>query len=245
MKYEEVKEMVEKSRKWTLFVGLLLIGVIVSAGCVGDTPTEEGEASASTTETSTATSSDEGTSLSDLFGKAESIDSVKYDMVMTAPGEPSVTSTVWVKGDNRRMEMTAEGQKMITIINGDKQEMYMYYPGENMAMKMDFGQAPESAVEEAASIEQYNPTVIGTETIDGKLCTVVEYASPEGSAKMWIWQKHGFPIRMEMTTPEGTLRVEFKNVDFGDIPDSTFELPADVEIMDLQSMMESMPSNGV
>ena len=78
--------MVEKSKKWTLFVGLLLIGVIVSAGCIGDTPTEEGEASqASTTETSTATSSDGGTSLSDIFGKAKGITSVKYDMVMTSP----------------------------------------------------------------------------------------------------------------------------------------------------------------
>ncbi|HUV80587.1 MAG TPA: DUF4412 domain-containing protein [Candidatus Bathyarchaeia archaeon] len=235
--------MVEKSKKWRLFVGLLLIGVIVSAGCVGETPTEEGEASqASTTEeASTATSSDEGTSLSDLLSKAGSTTSVKYDLVTTSPGNPTVTSTVWVKGNNMRMEMTAEGQKMITIINGDKQERYMYYPGENMAMKMDFSQAPESAVEEAVSIEQYNPTVIGTETIDGKLCTVVEYASPEGSAKMWIWQKHGFPIRMEMTTPEGTLRVEFKNIDFGDIPDNMFELPAGVDVIEMPGGMPNMP----
>jgi outer membrane lipoprotein-sorting protein len=109
-----------------------------------------------------------------------------------------------MKGNNMRTEITAEGQKMITIMNRDKQEMYMYLPEQNMAMKMDFSEAPESAVEEAVSIEDYNPTVIGTETIDGKLCTVVEYVALEGSAKMWLWQKHGFPIRMEMTAPEGT-----------------------------------------
>lgn len=248
MKYEEVKEMVEKSRKWTLFVGLLLVAVIVSAGCIGETPTEEGEASqASTTETSTATSGDEGTSLSDIFGKAKGITSVKYDMVMTAPGEPSVTSTVWVKGNNMRMEMTAEGKTMIIIVDLDEQVSYMYNPEENIAMKMEVGTDTQSAIEDVLSIQSRNPTVVGTEIIDGKLCTVVEYTdlTGEGEVKSCIWQKHGFPIRTEVTTTEGTSRTEWKNIDFGNIPDDKFELPADVEIMDLQSMMESMPSNGV
>jgi outer membrane lipoprotein-sorting protein len=245
------KEMVEKSKKWAIVVvGLLLIGVIVSAGCIGDKTTEEGEeapigeGTTPTTQTPTATSGDEGTSLSDLFGKAESIASVRYDMVITSPGNPSVTSKQWVKGNNMRTEITAEGQKMITIMNGDKQEMYMYFPEQNMAMKMDFSEAPESAVEEAVSIEDYNPTVIGTETIDGKLCTVVEYAVPEGSAKMWLWQKQGFPVRMEMTAPEGTSRIDWKNIEFDDISDDKFELPAGVEIMDLADMsgMPPLPS---
>ena len=245
--------MVEKSKKWAILVGLLLIAVIASAGCVGEKAPEEGEEAPTgegttpTTQTPTTPPSGTGTSLSDLFGKAESIASVRYDMVITSPGNPSVTSKQWVKGNNMRTEITAEGQKMITIMNGDKQEMYMYFPEQNMAMKMDFSEAPESAVEEAVSIEDYNPTVIGTETIDGKLCTVVEYVAPEGSAKMWLWQKHGFPVRMEMTAPEGTSRIDWKNIEFDDISDDKFELPAGVEIMDLgdlESMMESMLPGG-
>ncbi len=238
--------MVEKSKKWAIVVvGLLLIAVIASAGCIGDKTTEEGEAAPAgegttpTTQAPAASPSGAGTSLSDLVGKAKGIGPVRYDMVTTAPGEPSVTTKVCRKGNNMRMEMTAEGQKMITIMNGDKGEMYMYHPEENMARKMDFSQAPKSAVETASSIEQYNPTVIGTETIDGKLCTVVEYTSPEGSSKVWLWQKYGLTIRMEMTTPEGTLRTEIKNVEFGDISDDKFELPAGVEVMEMR--MPSIP----
>ncbi|HJH27695.1 MAG TPA: hypothetical protein C5S37_13250 [Methanophagales archaeon] len=242
--------MVEKSKKWAIgVVGLLLIAVIVSAGCIGDKTTEEGEEAPTgegttpTAETPTAAPGDEGTSLSDLLGKAKGI-SVKYDTVITSPGNPSVTSKQWVKGNNMRTEITAEGQKMITIMNGDKQEIYMYFPEQNMAMKMDFSEAPESAVEEAVSIEQYNPTVIGTETVDGMLCTVVEYVVPEGKSKMWLWQKHGFPIRMEMTTSDGTSRIDWKNIEFGDISDDKFELPAGVEIMDLADMSGMPPLPG-
>ncbi len=239
--------MVEKSKKWAIVVvvGLLLIAVIASAGCVGDKTTEEGEEAptgeGTTPTTQTPTAPSIGESLGDIFGKSKGITSVKYDMMTTSPGEPTITQNIWLKGNNMRTEMTMEGQKMITIMNGDKQELYMYYPGENMAMKMDFSQAPESAIEETSSIGQYNPTVIGTETIDGKLCTVVEYVDPEGKVKTWLWQEHGLLIRMEMTTPEGILRTEMKNIEFGDIPDSMFELPAGVEIKEMPGGMPSMP----
>ena len=246
--YEEVKEMVEKSKKWAIVVvGLLLIAVIAGAGCIDEKAPEEGEggptgeSTTPTTQTPTAPPSGTGTSLSDIFGKAKGITSVKYDMVATAPGVSSMISKQWVKGNKMRMEMTVEGKTMITIMNGDKQEMYMYFPEQNMAMKMDFSQAPESAVEEAVSIEDYSPTVIGTKTIDGKLCTVVEYVVPEGKSKMWLWQKHGLPVRMEVTTTEGISKIEWKNFEFGDISDDKFKLPAGVKITEMPSGIPNIP----
>jgi hypothetical protein len=83
--YKEVKEMVEKSKKWTLFVGLLLIGVIISAGCIGDEPAEEGEASSATQPTTAETSTDtpSGGLLSDLLDKAKGSPSATYDLVIS------------------------------------------------------------------------------------------------------------------------------------------------------------------
>jgi|LGOV01.1.fsa_nt_gb outer membrane lipoprotein-sorting protein len=244
--------MEEKTKNWAIVVvGLLIIGVIASAGCIGEKPTEGGEAppatQPSTTETSTATSGDGGTSLSDLLEKVKGTTSVKYDMATTSPGVPSVTSKVWVDEGKMRMETAAEGHNMIMIMDG--LEAYMYDPEENMAIKMDFGNMPESAIDEIQSLMDYDPTVVGIETIDGKLCTVVEYTdssefmgeSFEVKTKSWIWQKHGLPIRMESTSSEGdTTIMEMKNIDFGKIPDSMFELPAGAEVRDFQSMMESM-----
>ncbi len=230
-------------------LAVLIVGVVLISGCGGasekpETPTERPVTQP--IEETTTPPSDE--SLSDVLAKAVGIGSVKYDMVITIPGEPSVTSTVWMKGHNMRTEMTVEGQTMIMIMNGDKQEAYTYFPDENMATKIDFSQATESATEKSAteevgSIEAYNPTGIGTETIDGKLCTVVEYASPEGKAKMWIWLEHGFPIRTEITTPEGTGRTDWRNIEFVDIPDNMFELPAGVEIMEIPAGIPGMPGD--
>jgi len=50
---------------------------------------------------------------------------------------------------------------------------------------------------------------------------------------MWLWTRHGWPIRTETVTAKGTSVVELKNIDFGNIPDSMFELPAGVQIMEL------------
>ena len=122
-------------------------------------------------------------------------------------------------------------------------ELYTYLPDENMAMKIDFSQAMKSATEEVGAIVDYNPTVFGTETIDGKLCIVVEYVTPEGTAKMWIWQEHGFPVRMEMVTPEGTVRTDWMNIEFVDIPDNMFELPAGVKIMKMPGGIPGMPGS--
>ncbi|HID19693.1 MAG TPA: outer membrane lipoprotein-sorting protein, partial [Methanophagales archaeon] len=243
--------MVEKTKKWALVIGLFLIGVVlVSAGCVEETPKEEappGETTTTTTQTSTdetptATSSSE--SLADLLGKARSTTSVKYDMVTTSPGEPTETVKMWEKGDKRRMEVTTdEGKTVIMITNG--LDTYIYNPEENSAIKMsfdDFSDAPESAVEEIQSLmDDYEPMVVGVETIDGKLCTVVESTystevmgkSYEIKTKSWIWQKRGLPIRIEETSSLGgvdksTTVTEMKNIDFGNILDSTFELPKGV-----------------
>jgi outer membrane lipoprotein-sorting protein len=164
------------------------------------------------------------------LAQAAAVVSVKYDMVLTAPGEPLTTQKVWLKKGKMRMELTAEGQNMVYLIDSDAKMMYMYIPVQNMAMKMDFSLAPEAATESLA-LEGYNPVAIGTETLDGKVCLVVEYTVQGVKTKSWIWKEKGFPIRMETATPQGTMVMEFKNIEFVDIPDSMFELPAGVQIV--------------
>jgi outer membrane lipoprotein-sorting protein len=236
--------MVEKSKKGAIVVELLLIGIIISAGCIGEKALDEGtgaptEEVTTTTQTPTASVRDAGTSLSDLLSKAKSMTSVKYEMVTTSPGKPPITTKVWVEGSNRREVMVMEGNiTAITIINEDKQELYSYSPEENEGMKCDINtSARESALEEY-SIENRNPMVIGTEIIDGKPCTIVEYDARLGAGKMksWIWQKHGMPVKTELTTVEGTIiRTDYKNIEFDDIPDSMFEPPAGVELQEIES----------
>jgi outer membrane lipoprotein-sorting protein len=172
-----------------------------------------------------------GESLEDILGLGAGIDSVKYDMVITAPGMETMTTKMWMKQNKIRTEMTQGGEDVVMLADYDEGVAYMYMPDENFAYKVPLNQMPESAIEDTQAIADYDYTVIGTETMDGKVCLVVEYDYDGTSAKAWVWKEHGFPIRIEMTSAEGTTITEFKNIDFGDIPDSMFELPEGVQIM--------------
>ena len=176
-------------------------------------------------------------SLTEIFGKAKGISSFKYDMVATAPGETAETIKMWWQGKKMRMEGAFEGKSMVYLVDTDKQVAYMYFLAENTAMKISLSKAQESAgespTEQSESIMKYNPVTLGSETLDGKSCLVVEYSTETEEVKMWVWTKYGLPIRTEMTTEKGTSVVELKNIDFSSISDSMFELPAGVQIMEV------------
>jgi outer membrane lipoprotein-sorting protein len=132
-----------------------------------------------------------------------------------------------------RTEMTRQGTNVVTLIDNDARTMYAYMPSQNLAMKIPFdpSQAPESPAGAAGSILNSDARITGAETIDGKVCSVVEYTSDQGSVKAWIWKDKGLPVRIETTSSTGKTVIEYKNMDLSDIPDSMFELPAGVTIM--------------
>jgi len=175
----------------------------------------------------------DGEDLGDILGHGTGIDSVSYIMEISGPGAPAITTQVWMEQNKFRTEMEQQGQHMIYLANYDTGKAYMYMPDQNMAMEIDISQAPPPDYEGVQDIPSYSPTIIGTETMDGKVCLVVEYSYGGATVKSWIWKEHGFPVRMETTTPEGKTVIVYRDIDFSDIPDSMFELPAGVQIMEL------------
>lgn len=180
---------------------------------------------------------EEAESLPDILAKATGISSLKYDMVATAPDEEAVTMKMWWKGKMVRMEGTFEGKSMVYLVDVSKQLAYIYFPSENTAMKMGLGEAQESTGEsptgQSESVMKYDPVTVGTEVWDGKSCLVIKYTTETSEVKMWVWTKYGLSIKTESTTAEGTSIVELKNIEFGEISDSMFELPAGVQIMEI------------
>jgi hypothetical protein len=150
---------------------------------------------------------------------------------MTATGEQQTTMKVYWKnwGSDTmkyRAEMTQDEQEVVWIIDYAAQIMYWYYPDENMAYKMSFGQAPENPVEGS---EEIIPTYLGTETIDGKLCDKWQYTTSGATETEWIWKAESFPIKMVSETSSGTTTTEYKNIEFGTLSNDLFQLPPGVE----------------
>jgi len=221
-----------KNKYLLLIVCLLVVFTLVLPACGGGNKSVASPTSTKkTTSQATMTNAADG-SLADILGKAANIDSVKYDMYLTAAGE-SITATIWQKQQKMREEMAVSGTTDVILYDMAAKIMYMYYPAENMATKttLDSSAIPKGATQETSAILNYNPTVVGTETIDGKVCIVVIYDTMGASVKTWIWKDKGFPLKMEMTNSYGTTTIDFTNLDFSDIPDSMFVLPADVQIV--------------
>jgi outer membrane lipoprotein-sorting protein len=229
---------------FVLIMVLAIVSLLV-AGCGGGDEEPSPTASASPGATVTETPGEAETpaptlpsgELGDIMGHAANIDSVKYDVVMTGPGMPSMTTKIWLKQSINKMktESTVEGETSIQIVDWDAGVMYLYMPSQNMAYRMDLTGAPESPLQGTEAIEDYDYTILGTETYDGKVCLVVEWTSEGVTAKSWIWKDKGFPVKVETTTPQGKSTIEYKNIDFSNIPNSEFELPPGVQIMDMPS----------
>jgi hypothetical protein len=212
---------------------LAIVMLMISAfGCKSQTTTTTTLGTQiNTSKTTTTLKSTSSQTLGDILGRAAGVSSLQYDMVITTSGAQQLTQKIYVKKNKMRMEMTQSGQTIIVLIDMDAKTMYNYMPAQNMAIKMTFNPTSKSAMDEAKSLSNYNPTIVGTETIDGKVCTVVQYTAQGASTKMWLWQDHGLPIRVEAVTAQVTTLMEYKNIQFSDIADSTFELPAGVQIM--------------
>ncbi|OGN95286.1 MAG: hypothetical protein A2Y89_02570 [Chloroflexi bacterium RBG_13_51_18] len=209
-------------------------GSATTSATTGTTPTTTTSPTSTQTTTSTTTT---GNSLRDILGLGANMESVKYDMSITMTGEGTITATIWQKKNKMREEMTLEGMTAIIIFDMDEGVMYTYMPPPvNMAYKttLDSNMLPEGNVGDTSAIMDYHPNTIGTTSLDGKACTIIEYDIPgAGSMKQWIWNDTGFPLKTEMTSGGVKTTIEYRNIDFSDIPDSMFELPEDVEIISI------------
>jgi len=217
----------------TLGIVISVVMVLLFAACAAPETTPTATPSPTPTVTPTPVET-----LPELLDRAAGIASVKYDQVMTSPEMPgeSMQMKVWIKGNKTRSEMTAEGQTAVIIMDWDAQVGYMYIPAQNMATKMDLsGQQEVRAVASMSALElskfilaHPEAVAVGSETMDGKDCLVVEAGDEQGKAKAWIWKEYGFPIRIDFL---GMIS-DFKNIEFVSIPDDMFELPSGVKIQE-------------
>lgn len=189
-----------------------------------------------TEEETTSQGGKEDKTLSKILSLGANISSLKYEMITTQQGK-IITQKVWLKKNKMRTEMTTGGQTIVMLLDMETKTIYQYLPSQNTAFKMqsdkNTSESTLSPIEEMKSILNYNPVVKGTEMIDGKNCLVVEYKANGTEIKSWFWKEKGFPLKMEITVNGEKVVVEYKNIEFVDIPDSMFELPKGVKIMEM------------
>ena len=197
------------------------------------TSTEVQTTAVSSTTTST------GNGLTDLLGKAASVSYYYCEVNMTS-GPDISNMKEWIKTGNPakiRMEVAAVGQTTDIIYDG--QNYYMYMPAANMAYQMSVASAQQytSNSGNTSSLSQYNPVLVGPDTVNGMACTVYQYTVQGVSTKIWIWNQYGLPVQMV----SGTTTIVYSNYSFSSIADSEFQLPAGVIVTTMPVIPTTTP----
>lgn len=168
-----------------------------------------------------------------LLEKGAKVDGIVQDMTITAKGE-SVQSTLWKQGGKVKISSTVMGEKMVTIMDGTS--IITYYPDQKTGTKFVREKAKVPGLggdDPSESFDESTLTFLEKGEYDGQACYIVAAKNKEmgTSHKLWISKKLGMMVKVESTQTDGTVyTTEFKNIKTGKLPDSTFEVPADIKI---------------
>lgn len=175
-------------------------------------------------------------SLADLLGKGKQITGMSFDFNVQTVNNPQITGKMWVEGKKLRTEAVVANQKMVTIIDGEANAAYTYWPDSKTAMKwpIDKVKAVESPDRYARSVDTTKAKVLETATYDGVSCKVllIQKADGKGETKMWIREDYGVPVRVETTDSGINTVIEYKSLKVGPVPPEMFQLPAGATVTD-------------
>ena len=217
-----------------LIIPVLVVGVVVLIGVSWWGSREPVDEGVSSPEANLAEEGIPASSLTEILATAKDLPSYTLDMVTSYPGGEAVTARLWIKDGSRKLESAAEGETMIYLLQAATQSSYIYFPESKTGMQLDWNTAQTTAEgmlgEQLTDLETHQPTIVGEEILDGKDCLVTQWTTEGAEGKSWIWMEYGLPIRTEMTVEGETIITELKNIQIGNIADSEFELPDDIQI---------------
>jgi outer membrane lipoprotein-sorting protein len=211
-------------------VAVLLILTALALPACSSAKTTALVSTANTTIATTLQSITTTVDITALFSKASTISSMKYDMITTIVATQTTTN-VWLKANKMKMQYTQGTTTVINIIDTSAKTIITYLVGQTFAYPSTYT-PQESPTSSLSSFAAHSPSVLGAEMVGGYACTIIQYVSQRVTTKAWIWNDRGVIVKMQSATSQGsTTTIEFKNIDFGAIDDSIFQVPAGVILM--------------
>ncbi len=238
--------MLHKLKMLLVTVLVVVFGSLALAGCGGEKQESGKDGDIQGVTAGQNTQDTEKEPAADLFAKGQKIEGMTCDYVLTASGT-TMQGKMWVQGDKVKHETSAQGEKVIMLFDGSA--FYMYNPAQNMALKYTEEDLPGGSEEvdtpfdftEEASDELI--TELETVDLEGHKCRVllVQEKDSKDEVKMWVREDYGIPVRVEASDENGGKTVmEYKNVEVGALPASTFALPDGVQVQDISDMMSQL-----
>lgn len=175
--------------------------------------------------------------LQKILEKALIIESITYEVQIATPLlDTTTTIHIWQKTPYLKEQETTIAGNISTNHTIIKRPEGLYRYNEALQAYDPDPQAiiPLRSIQEIATdlLTNQTLTLLGTETIDGKTTTLLQYTPSETgnstTMKLWIWDEKGVPLKAEQVTTyeETSITTEYtyRNYSFEEIPDSTFSI---------------------
>ena len=238
----------------TLIVVLVAVLALYVSGCGKKEAAPTGQAMSPPTSTSaqptveqpTTEKASEGASaggIGDKFSKllASAKPPSSYEMKIIPPSGPDQKpmSALFKMVDRKPVKakmMNPDGEGWI-LTDYEAKAMYMYNAKEDKIIKMPVKMNEQGKVAAPADFVDSSAKVTGADTVDGVKCWVYSTTAGGNSEKVWIGKKDGLPRQVESN--DGIIKFEYLRIN--SVPDSEFELPSGVEVMDMPTMPGTPP----
>lgn len=182
-------------------------------------------------------------SLAEVLAQGKNHPGIYCEYTIEPDDGNTLTGKLWIAGSNLRSETDDEHSSTTAIfIRNSKGYSYMFTSGDKQAIKVTDEQPAEdiNPVEILNTIDE-KLTPLGKEVRDGKDCVVIQYKEDEVDTRVWLWEEHGLPVRIETTYDNSTTVMQYSNYKFEALPESLFELPQGMEVIELPDIGSGSP----
>ena len=235
--------MVDDMKKELFIIGLTcLLFMVMLSGCVEKDSSSD---VVSNQETKSQVNPPETESIQTILTKAETIDSMYYeiaaDIYMPQFGTQTATIKIWQETPYIKEEISSVSGSFSTTISVIQRPDGTYVYSDELG---GYSLTTEDVSSISTSLEYFNSDMISayiqdqtdtdfdTEIIDGKETTIIEFSPDQDgefmTVKVWIWNEKGVPLKayLDMTMEEISMTMDFtfSNYSFKDIPDSVFSI---------------------
>ena len=172
--------------------------------------------------------------------------SVSYDQKVSVQDNAVATIKVVVKDEKMKAESDFGG--IATVMLRNETGTYSYLPAQKMATKipasMDRPNLTRDLPRFLDFLQENKAEKVGAEQLLGYDCDVYKFIEPtiQKEAKAWVWREKSFPVKIEVTAPEGLTTVELTNIQFDpQIDEAVFQVPTDAKVLDLEAAAQQAP----
>lgn len=206
-----------------MLITMALVGLLLVTGCTSNKSNNNTNNQNNTNNNHNNNTNNQTANIREILNRANKTTSMTYLLNITT-NSTLMTAQVWQKNPGfMKMQMTFMGYT--TYIIKRHNETFIW---NNATQTWINSTSTTSTPPTSSDLLNYNLTVVGPDTFDGKPCTIVSYSNTVSgqtvNTRVWIWNDMGIPIKVTSSSAGQQMTMTMSKFDFSALPDSTFDL---------------------